>query len=544
MQNYNAKKENSLCYKIPHWDYEQWISYINTTEEYQTIEQKVKNKNEMFPQFMAEVFQRLLRSDNVDLAYDTKESYQEKVEKWVLDNLKYQEDLDSSLLSESDYSSIFGNRPEKPTQVKPKNEIGWALKLHQELSESKEFSELMFKINSEFSHVKKWILSGTGALKFGEVLANQLPTQNQKLNDPEKTREEIRELKKELEQALDSDDKKVNELKEKIDELTIKGKKDVFDCDQYSKTLTPKVVENAIKSACVAATQEVQTMQDAMEFQSGWGAGEGSIHESGGVTEKIKSAKKLIGSKNFKKIVEKAGRLKFLAEKKRKSKTPVQAKISGVKTGNNLNNLLPSEYGKFTHPKTRKLFIKDFSENSLLEYDKNNDESSKKGPVIVLIDNSGSMDGEPEIWSKAVALAYLFICKKDKRDFYAIHFDERTRATYDFPKGKFDDVKIGNFVNFFSGGGTDWMKPLNDAVSVIEKSKIYKNADIILITDGDCRVSDDWRKTFNQKKNDLKFTSYGILLGRYCKKDSLDNFIDNVIVIPNLSDDSDVLEIF
>lgn len=544
INNYNSNSDiDNLCYKIPYWDYQQWLDYAYQCPEYENIEHLGTERTDLFPVFMSEIFERLLRCDKVEKTFDTSETFTEKKELWEKSLEVWQKDLIDSGIGESEYVRIFGDKPVKPEFNKPKNEIQWAVKVHGEISSSDEWNDLMFKISGEQNHLKRWILAGVGAMVFSEVCARKLPKPERKLIDPEKVRELVRELKQELKEAVkNGDENLVENLKAKIDDFVNQGKGEVFEYDKYSKKFTPKNLEGTIQQAATEALQKVEDMQQVLEMQD-WGSGLGDVKQSGGVNEKIISAKKLLKSKNFKKIIEQAGRLKLLAEAKRKSKSPNQAVIVGVKTGDDLFNLLPVEYGKFAHHKTRKLFIKDYSEKSLLEFEKSNSEKSKKGPVVVLIDNSGSMSGHAETWSKAVAITYLMMCSKDKRDFHAIHFDDCSRAFYDFPKGKFDDVKLGNFVNFFSGGGTDWERPLTDAVNIIEKNKQFKNADIVLITDDLCKVSQQWLDNFNHKKSELKFTSYGILIGTN-NKGALDKFMDKVISIPNLSDDSGVIDIF
>lgn len=545
--NYNTNQDiEKLCYKIPYWDYQQWLDYTEQCSEYWKIELHGSERTELFPIFMAEIFERLLRSDKVEKTFDTKEIYSERLEKYNQVLEIWETDKNNSGISKDEYIRIFGLSPIKPEFKKPKNEIGWAVKLHNEIDSSDEWNELLSVISGEQYHLKKWILAGVGAMKFSEICANKLPKPERKLNDPEKLREIVRELKKELEEAKDDGDEiTVDKIQDKIDNFVSQGKNEILEYEKYSKKMIPKNLEETVKIASTLAQEEVEAMKQVLDLQEGggWGSGDGNNSESGGINEKIKSAKKLLNSKNFKKIIEQAGRLKLLAEAKRKSKTPNQAMITGVKTGNDLFNLLPVEYGKFAHHQTRRLFIKDYSEKALLEFHKEANEKSKKGPVVMLIDNSGSMGGNKESWSKAVSIAYLMLCSKDKRDFYAIHFDERSRARYEFPKGKFSSQSLENFINFFSGGGTNWEYPLNDAVSIIENSKQYKNADIVLITDDLCGVSDKWLNDFNQKKSDLKFTAYAVLIGS-SNKGVLDKFMDKVVAIPNLSDDSEVVGIF
>lgn len=543
--DYNSFLEK-LCYKVPSWDYQQWMEYTgHEIDEYTKVVSKAKIKTELFPYFMGEVFTRLLNNDNLELCYDTDETYSIKKQEWEDELKEWEENKQYLDLEESEYVRIFGEKPEQPKKLLPKNEINWAVKLHDEININDEFKQLMSEINSERQYLKRWILSGVGAMKFGEICSQKLPQPKKQLIDPERLRELVRELRKEKEAVEKDNPEEAEEIQKKIDKIINQGKEAIVEYNNYAKELSSESVSEAIKAASIAALAEVEAIKDTMDMQSiGWGTDDiNNPIESEGITEKLKNAKKLLNTKNFKKIMEMVGRLKLMVEQKRKSSLKHPAMIKGVKTGNDLMNLLPVEYGRFAHKITRRLFLKDYTEKALLEYDKESNSNAKKGPIVMLVDNSASMAGNKEIWSKAVAVAYLMQARVDSRDFYAIHFDTQSRKTYSFPKGKFDSKKLEDFVKFFSNGNTNWMNPLNDAVRIIESQTEFKKADIIMITDDECQVSDNWVKDFNQKKEDYQFTAYSVMIGTNNKK-AMESFMDKIVSIPNLSNDQEIVEIF
>jgi Mg-chelatase subunit ChlD len=61
---------------------------------------------------------------------------------------------------------------------------------------------------------------------------------------------------------------------------------------------------------------------------------------------------------------------------------------------------------------------------NLMQFKLEGKEKEGKGPLIVCIDNSGSMAGEREEWAKGFALGLLTIAKKQKREFCIIHFSD------------------------------------------------------------------------------------------------------------------------
>lgn len=531
---------NGLVYEFSGWDYQQWCDYIHSSfDEYEKVRRIGITKTELFPLFMAEVFNRLLKGDNLDKAFDTQETYKIKLEKWSDEVKEWEADKQDTGLSDDDYIRICGDKPEKPEQVMIKNEALWALKLHESLDDSDEWLKLMAEISSEKNYLKQWILAGTGALAFSEKCAAMIPTPQRPLTDPQKLRDRLKELKENSDENND----------EKIKNIITQGKKEKIEYENFLRQVRP--LSDAIAdNSSINAQEAVEQMKAVLSLQdaTGWGQGdtESGLSQAQNAEEKLKNAKNLLKSTKFKKIIQQAGRLALLAEAKRKSKIPLQTTITGVKTGDNLFNLLPTEYARFSHTKTRPLFYKDYSERALLEFEKHSNDKAQKGPIVMLIDTSSSMRGVNELWSKAVAVAYLMVASKDKRDFYVTFFNTRVVGTFEFVKGKYDDSTLIKFIEFFTGGNTAWDKPLDNAVNIIKNSQLYKNGDIVMITDGLCNVHDSWLSEFKKHKEELKFTAYGVLLNSL-NKEPLTKIMDKTIAISSVNNTSKsdiILEVF
>ena len=168
---------------------------------------------------------------------------------------------------------------------------------------------------------------------------------------------------------------------------------------------------------------------------------------------------------------------------------------------------------KIAVPELRILFLRDYREGRLLTYKLGGREKAGRGPIIVLIDNSSSMMGEKEIWSKAVALGIFTIAYEERRDFIAIHFSSAHDPLIEIeikPKGNNIPQKIYEFVTKFIGGGTDFEKPLSRAVDLM---KNMPKADIIMISDGICGVGEEWLKQFLENKKKMDFKVLSIIIG-------------------------------
>ena len=63
-----------------------------------------------------------------------------------------------------------------------------------------------------------------------------------------------------------------------------------------------------------------------------------------------------------------------------------------------------------------------------MQYELKGTEKQGKGPIVVCVDNSGSMSGDRETWSIVVALALLEIATMPKREFACIHIGGQSDA--------------------------------------------------------------------------------------------------------------------
>lgn len=181
------------------------------------------------------------------------------------------------------------------------------------------------------------------------------------------------------------------------------------------------------------------------------------------------------------------------------------SEIYSIHTSNDLKHVLPAELVKLKDPTLRNLFMAQFVEGKLLTYQlrgKNWDgveyrKEERKGPVVALVDTSGSMTGAPEITAKAIVLAAAKKLMKEGRDLKVILFssigqtvsieltNERKMATH-----------FLEFLQLSFGGGTDFNTALTAGVKSLREG-LFKDADLLFITDGysilsDQKLLDEW----------------------------------------------------
>ena len=226
-------------------------------------------------------------------------------------------------------------------------------------------------------------------------------------------------------------------------------------------------------------------------------------------------------------------------QKQRSKASHVRDEVSDIVVGDDLVRALPSELARLTNPLTKSLFFRDYIEKNLLCYELKGQEEQGRGPIVVCIDNSGSMSGEKEVWSKAVSLALLDIARKQHRAFAIVHFDTKVHYKFLCQKNQEPDwTEVMKAMEFFSGGGTNFQPALEVALNIIGQD-LFKKADVILVTDGD--ASDDWSETYKRRAKEKDVTTYGIQIGPDIDN-ALKAYCDKQFAVSELDTDSPAID--
>lgn len=177
--------------------------------------------------------------------------------------------------------------------------------------------------------------------------------------------------------------------------------------------------------------------------------------------------------------------------------------ISGVKLGNDLENLLPQEFALLNDPDLEIFFDLKFVENRLfcfekhgyisyaqekwreiekeIEKERSKEVDEQKGPIIICVDTSASMNGQPEIVAKALTLMLAARARKEKRACFLINFSSSV-DTMDLSNSK-GITLLNKFLEMSFGGGTDVCIALKEGLKQMEQNN-YKKSDLIAISDG------------------------------------------------------------
>jgi uncharacterized protein with von Willebrand factor type A (vWA) domain len=289
------------------------------------------------------------------------------------------------------------------------------------------------------------------------------------------------------------------------------------------------------------------------------------------IKELKKWAEYIENSKELKKLADIIGRLKKAHKNYKeelvkvtkecinvKKRSEFKSEIEGVKLDNDLNLVLPHELA-FLGEDAEMLFFKKYIEKSLICFEsiakkeveeefiskieeeelRKVAQDEQKGPIILAIDTSGSMSGEPEAIAKAISLYIATKAKKENRDCFLINFSTSIE-TFEFTK-KHGIKDLISFLKKSFHGGTDVTPAIKYAVNLMKNK--YKNADLLVISDfimgnfGKKIIS----SIYEAKKNKNRF--YALIIGAY-SKDLKVEYFDKTWIFNSLYGDIEILEEF
>lgn len=244
----------------------------------------------------------------------------------------------------------------------------------------------------------------------------------------------------------------------------------------------------------------------------------------------------------------------------------VPEEVYDIELGNDLQRLIPSEWITMGHPILKIDFLRRFTEHGLTQYVLRGREREAKGGIIACSDSSGSMHGSKEIWAMATSLALLRIAKQQKRPFTGLLFGspgEYIKWVFDTSGKSFTATRtsgrgedpitlegidaILDYAGFFMASGTDFETPFNVAIEQLQNEHDTQGAvdgDIVFITDGECRVSDEWKKQYFETQGELGFKTYGIAIGCSTTSEPLASLCNNKVIGVTELDAGDAKSIF
>lgn len=174
-----------------------------------------------------------------------------------------------------------------------------------------------------------------------------------------------------------------------------------------------------------------------------------------------------------------------------------------VELGDDLRKLTAGQMMQVGIPELEDQFAMRYVRKQLHQYETRGRDEAGAGPFIMLIDFSGSMGGAREIHAKATALSLLGIASQENRAVTVIAFDTQVLGDWTFPpRANVDLAKALEFASMSPDGGTAPYSAVKRAQAIIRSAPDFKQADIVIVTDGECGYGEQDLKLLEELRHD------------------------------------------
>ncbi|CAB4138286.1 hypothetical protein UFOVP329_48 [uncultured Caudovirales phage] len=279
-----------------------------------------------------------------------------------------------------------------------------------------------------------------------------------------------------------------------------------------------KVVDRAMGKA----VDDAQAVKQAARL-----FGLGSSEAMGGlpVSEKIRlaNAVKNAGPK-FRRLLEILGRETSTALDKQAAKCRHDSgAIVDITLGDDPARLLDEELVELcarSRPR-RLLAMARLADAAAASYEVEHKEPQGRGPIIILLDESGSMSGQNEAKAKAISLALANVAARQNRDWACVCFQGSVTAEFSVLARDASTRSAGislaertlaAFARRGTGGGTNFDPPLWRAADMIVSAK-YERADVLMLTDGEGPIGKSTIDRLNSLRATRGASIFAMLIG-------------------------------
>jgi uncharacterized protein with von Willebrand factor type A (vWA) domain len=274
--------------------------------------------------------------------------------------------------------------------------------------------------------------------------------------------------------------------------------------------------QKAAKEAAEIA-KEAGDSADALGLSAGTGRGEiGSVNEA----KIAETFQRVRGNDKLRHIIQLAGRnIRFAAAMQRRKVKHGADDVVGVEVSDDLERVLPSELLGLHVPALRLETLRRISEGEVFCQQYRGIEKVGKGPIIVLVDESGSMQLKDRIiQAKALALTMGWIARHQRRWIaFASFSSEWEQMAFAMPPNHWDQAALMDWLSHYYDGGTS-LHALCDTLpnewwqSFREQGMPEGKTDVLLITDGIVPISNKLKEQFLAWKQTSKAKLYSIVL--------------------------------
>ncbi len=251
----------------------------------------------------------------------------------------------------------------------------------------------------------------------------------------------------------------------------------------------------AVGRAVAAADREVGELH---ETAAALGMGPGS---PGSTDPRAVAAlfRRVRSDPTLRRICDLAGRFRRVAQSKQRMKsTHGLDDVVGVEPGGDIERLLPVDLARLAVPELELDTLRRIAERQAMCREHHSTEPAGKGPIIVSVDESGSMEGPKAHTAKALALALAWIARSQRRwcGLLAYSGDSGERLLA-LPPGRWDESALCDWLAGFIGRGSNLDVPVREMPDYYRRLGAPPGiTDLVFVTDARCQIDPATRDRF------------------------------------------------
>ena len=294
----------------------------------------------------------------------------------------------------------------------------------------------------------------------------------------------------------------------------------------------------AVGRAVAEADRDVGELHEAASAL-GMGAGLPSSNDPAAIAALFKRVR---GDRALRRICDLAGRFRRVAQSKQRLKTAHGLDdVVGVELDGDVGRLLPAELMKLLVPELELDMLRRIVERQAMCREHHAVEPVGKGPIIVAVDESGSMAGETVHTAKALALALAWIARQQRRWCGLIAYSgDSGHRLLALPPGRWDETALADWLSAFIGKGSNLDVPVREMPAFYRQLGAPAGVtDVIFVTDAQARISAEVQREFLAWKASVQARLITLVIDH--APGDLAAISDETHTVPSLSPDTDAI---
>ena len=294
-----------------------------------------------------------------------------------------------------------------------------------------------------------------------------------------------------------------------------------------------------MRSTAKALQQAQDDVETARNTSAGIGAGDAAMLDPATLRAMFQRVR---NDRLLRAIMDMAGRMRSLCRALQRSKVRHgRDDTVGVELGGDIARLVPSELMQLACgiPEVELLALHRVATRRALCREYRGREKVGRGPIVVSVDESASMEGERITAAKGLALALAWLAHHQRRWIMLAGYSGDAKCTrYVAAPGKSEPAKLLDWCSHMWNGGTVLDGPLATVPGWWPEVKPPKGkVDHIIITDGQVSLPSALRDSYRTWAQSEQVKTYGIIIG--CRDaGGIREVADRVWCLPDLNIDS------